>query len=52
MECGDLSPLFFIRKKSGDKSPHSMRFAISFKAIVSKPVHPIDNRSKRYKNGG
>src|SRR5262245_6634800 len=52
MECGESSPLCFIRKKSGDDSPHSIRFAISVTAIVSNPVHPIDNRSKRKKPGG
>src|SRR5262245_43776697 len=46
MECGESSPLCFIRKKSGDDSPHSIRFAISVTAIVSNPVHPIDNRSR------
>jgi hypothetical protein len=49
MECGESSPLCFIRKKSGDDSPHSIRFAISVTAIVSNPVHPIDNRSRRVK---
>jgi len=47
MECGESSPLCFIRKKSGEDSPHSIRFAISATAIVSNPVHPIDNRSKK-----
>jgi len=26
MECGDLSPLFVLRKQSGEDSPHSKRW--------------------------
>jgi len=26
MECGESSPLCFIRKKSGESSPHSIRY--------------------------
>src|SRR5262245_34413493 len=49
MECGESSPLCFRIKQSGDDSPHSIRFAISVTAIVSNPVHPIDNRSRLLK---
>jgi hypothetical protein len=33
MECGESPPPFVSRKKSGEDSPHSIRFAISVTAM-------------------